>query len=207
MAPWSLPTLQRKAGYFDARPLTANSTMFSKALWRQEHREVRIAHDRALRSTLRSVKFGYGRSLPGLVHLPVRHHDRWLRHRLHVPRLTVTAPSVISASVSNHMWTWSRESMGQARLRLRGNRSCRDATSKLDCTAGTADVRRGSFATDWRCPPVVPPIADMSLYRSECSEWDGPAALPPPTAFRVRRGLVRRSTGHASHVQEALFRC
>ncbi len=24
------------------------------------------------------------------------------------------------------------------------------------------------------------------------SEWDGPAALPPPTALRVRGGLVRR---------------
>src|SRR5262249_52170770 len=23
-------------------------------------------------------------------------------------------------------------------------------------------------------------------------EWDGPAALPPPTVFRVRRGLVRK---------------
>src|SRR6476646_6370218 len=28
----------------------------------------------------------------------------------------------------------------------------------------------------------------------EVREWDGPAALPPPTGLRVRRGLVRKGS-------------
>ena len=36
------------------------------------------------------------------------------------------------------------------------------------------------------------PLATVGLKKAARREWDGPAALPPPTAFRVRRGLVRR---------------
>src|SRR5271169_2514141 len=36
------------------------------------------------------------------------------------------------------------------------------------------------------------PKATVSDRRATYREWDGPAALPPPTALRVRGGLVRR---------------
>jgi hypothetical protein len=35
-------------------------------------------------------------------------------------------------------------------------------------------------------------VADSSRTSPEVREWDGPAALPPPTVLRVRRGLVRK---------------
>jgi hypothetical protein len=34
-----------------------------------------------------------------------------------------------------------------------------------------------------------PSISDVILPRRERREWDGPAALPPPMALRVRGGL------------------
>src|ERR1700720_1719513 len=36
------------------------------------------------------------------------------------------------------------------------------------------------------------PLATVGPKKAACREWDGPAALPPPTALRVPRGLVRR---------------
>src|SRR4029077_12832349 len=43
-----------------------------------------------------------------------------------------------------------------------------------------------------------PAPSPCTVSLAECNrslhhtEWDGPAALPPPTALRVRRGLFRR---------------
>ena len=39
---------------------------------------------------------------------------------------------------------------------------------------------------------ALPLEADLISRCQICREWDGPAALPPPTALRVRGGLVRR---------------
>ena len=39
---------------------------------------------------------------------------------------------------------------------------------------------------------AIAPIATKFCIAAKCREWDGPAALPPPTALRVRGGLVRR---------------
>ena len=36
---------------------------------------------------------------------------------------------------------------------------------------------------------ALAPKADVLLPHIACREWDGPAALPPPTALRVRGGL------------------
>ena len=35
-------------------------------------------------------------------------------------------------------------------------------------------------------------IEAAAAVRADVREWDGPAALPPPTTLRVLRGLVRR---------------
>src|SRR6201993_752218 len=58
-------------------------------------------------------------------------------------------------------------------------------------------TRRGSpdVASDVAGWSAYPSIAAISISLPDRREWDGPAALPPPTALRVRGGLVRsRST-------------
>src|SRR4029077_481654 len=41
---------------------------------------------------------------------------------------------------------------------------------------------------------ALPYFADLSRTSPHVREWDGPAALPPPTVLRVRRGLVRKGS-------------
>src|ERR1700746_4125388 len=55
-------------------------------------------------------------------------------------------------------------------------------------------TRRGSpdVASDVAGWSAYPSIAAISISLPDRREWDGPAALPPPTALRVRGGLVRR---------------
>src|SRR5215831_14654003 len=40
--------------------------------------------------------------------------------------------------------------------------------------------------------PLWTALRTSSRTSRDVREWDGPAALPPPTVFRVRRGLVRK---------------
>ena len=56
----------------------------------------------------------------------------------------------------------------------------------------------GFLNSDWagqaanQAMSAMPPLATVSPKKAARREWDGPAALPPPTALRVPRGLVRR---------------
>src|SRR5215831_2590039 len=43
-------------------------------------------------------------------------------------------------------------------------------------------------------------FADSSRTSPEVREWDGPAALPPPTTLRVRGGLSGEGAPHASRI-------
>src|SRR5262245_34484685 len=62
----------------------------------------------------------------------------------------------------------------------------------LQRTAGPyIGVKTGS-ARSKHIPSGCPPGADIIAAFRHFREWDGPAALPPPTVFRVRRGLVRK---------------
>jgi hypothetical protein len=59
------------------------------------------------------------------------------------------------------------------------------------------EVGSGSFMSfgETRGTSAYAPIAEMRADINLRREWNGPAALPPPTAVRVRGGLVRsRST-------------
>src|ERR1700755_1296780 len=66
---------------------------------------------------------------------------------------------------------------------MRYNRQVRDALPSSTTHRGSPDVAGWS---------AYPSIAAISISLPDRREWDGPAALPPPTALRVRGGLVRR---------------
>jgi hypothetical protein len=55
--------------------------------------------------------------------------------------------------------------------------------------SGTSEVGQSLPKRDVRVRSVYPSISDVILPRRERREWDGPAALPPPMALRVRGGL------------------
>ena len=50
---------------------------------------------------------------------------------------------------------------------------------------------------------ATPPIATNLMQHRERREWDGPAALLPPTVLRVRAGAFQeKEDRHASHVHD-----
>ena len=97
-----------------------------------------------------------------------------------------------------------REDSGeeQKRLGIRGNPgpssfgSCGVDESAVDRPVETNRIYTGVMAAGvtsrlWGMSALAH-FADSSRTSREVREWDGPAALPPPTVLRVRRGLVRK---------------